>query len=92
MSRVKTSTCESLRGRTGGALARTVAPGLPAGAGSHWLSDFLSGETFGPTLISISTFSWLRNQKPLLSKPGGGSISLTPLPSMRAFIRGRSSA
>ncbi len=69
-----------------------AAPATPPGEVTHWLSDLWSGETLGATLTSISTPSGLRNQKPLLSKPGGGSISLTPLPSMRALSRGRSSA
>ena len=73
-------------------MARTVAAALPAGTVIHWLSDVWSGDTFGATLISISTPSWLRNQKPLLSNPGGGSINLTPSPSMRAFSRAMSSA
>ena len=38
-------------------LARMAAPAVPAGAGVHWLSDFLSGDTFGATFTSISTFS-----------------------------------
>ena len=55
MSRVKVSTCDSRRGRTGGDLARVVAPAAPAGTEIHWLSAFLSGYTLGATLTSIST-------------------------------------
>ena len=46
----------------------------------------------GDVRLLVEMPSWLRNQKPLLSKPGGGSMSLTPCSSMRAFSRGRSSA
>ena len=69
----------------GGALSRVVAAATPGPTVSHSLADFWSGDTLRATLTSISTPSWLRNQKPLLSKPGGGSTSLTPAPSMRAL-------
>ena len=50
MSVVKASTCDSRRGRTTGALARTGAPTTPSGDEDHVPGVLWSGETFGSDL------------------------------------------
>ena len=89
---VNISMCESRRGRTIGALARTGAPATPSGDDDQVPDVLWSGDTFAATLTSTSTPAGIAQPEAVAREARGRIEDLGAVRFRRALSCGRSSA